>query len=109
MIAALAPRLLLLAWLAAAAGCSLLHGDYPDRQCQANADCFRAQGEWCERDAGVCRLAADDAGPSGDASAPPDAAPEADAAPMSDAAVDAGAIDGGPDASAASLEPEQRR
>ena len=46
---------------ALAGGCSLLHDDYPDKTCEGNSDCFRAQGEYCERDAGVCRVAPDGA------------------------------------------------
>lgn len=54
------PRPLALLLLAAlAGGCSLLHDDYPDKTCEGNSDCFRAQGEYCERDAGVCRVAPD--------------------------------------------------
>lgn len=45
-----------------AAGCSWLHDDYPDRTCEVNTDCFRAQGEVCDQDAGVC-VAGPDGGP----------------------------------------------
>jgi hypothetical protein len=48
---------------ALAGGCSLLHDDYPDKTCEGNSDCFRAQGEYCERDAGVCRVAPDGGAP----------------------------------------------
>ena len=35
-------------------GCSLFGDDPPDNTCSRQTDCFRAQGEHCEFDAGVC-------------------------------------------------------
>jgi hypothetical protein len=50
--------------LALAGGCSLLGGDdRPDRSCEDNNDCFRAQGETCDSETKTCVVEEDvDAG-----------------------------------------------
>lgn len=83
------PRPLALLLLAAlAGGCSLLHDDYPDKTCEGNSDCFRAQGEYCERDAGVCRVAPDGGAPevAGEAESVIDDVPDEQAAPVESSA-----------------------
>lgn len=48
---------LVLAALLGLGACTLFGGDAPpDRTCESDSDCFRAQGERCETDAGVCML-----------------------------------------------------
>ena len=37
-----------------AGACAVFDGDPPDNSCRSHNDCFRAQGERCEFDAGVC-------------------------------------------------------
>jgi hypothetical protein len=73
-------------WVIAAAtalafgACTLFDGDPPDNTCRRQTDCFRAQGEHCEFDAGVCMpidAAVIDAPPAIDA--PDIDAPEIDA------------------------------
>jgi hypothetical protein len=60
----LAASLVLLSSLAAGAigACALLDDPPPENRCSGDADCFRAQGEACNLDAGVCELRGD-AGP----------------------------------------------
>lgn len=36
------------------AACTVFDGDPPSNSCRRHDDCFRAQGERCEFDAGVC-------------------------------------------------------
>ena len=69
-------RWLLLIGLGAAGACTLFDEDPPDDTCTTDTDCFRAQGEVCNRDTNRCEQR-----PAGDAGL--------DAAPA-DAAVDAG-------------------
>lgn len=42
--------------------CALLDDPPPENRCTGDADCFRAQGESCNVDAGICELRGD-AGP----------------------------------------------
>ena len=37
-----------------AGACALFDGDPPSNTCRRHTDCFQAQGERCEFDAGVC-------------------------------------------------------
>ena len=73
--------------------CSYFVDDAPDRSCDFDNQCFRAQGEICDQGRGVC-FVPPDAGSRPDAdepdAAPPDAAPDAE---LPDAAPD-----GAPDA-----------
>ncbi|HJZ88033.1 MAG TPA: hypothetical protein VKN99_22825 [Polyangia bacterium] len=55
-------------------GCPLSHGDYPDRSCSKNEDCFRSQGEHCNLMTRQCEGAAIDAA----VDRTPDANPGAD-------------------------------
>ncbi len=66
------------------AGCSLFHDDYPDRSCNTDVDCFRAQGETCNLATRTCE-SAPDAAPRPDAPPTPDAAPAPDADTTPDA------------------------
>lgn len=55
--------------------CAVFGGDAPDRTCRNDRDCFRAQGERCETDAGECIVidaaAAASVSPGDPATAPP--------------------------------------
>ena len=68
-------------------GCAWFEDEPPDRSCEDNEDCFRAQGEVCDRARKTC-VQAPDAGA--------DAAEEPDAG--ADAAEDAADQDGAADA-----------
>jgi hypothetical protein len=80
--------------VALGAACSFYRNDFPDHACQANRDCFQAQGERCNLDLGLCEIPAD-AAPVPDARPKPDAAPVPDAGPDA-MPVDAAAIDAAP-------------
>jgi hypothetical protein len=55
--AAVAGALALLLGFGVVGGCTLFDGDPPpERACSGNDECFQAQGERCELDAGVCVL-----------------------------------------------------
>ncbi len=69
-----------------AGACAVFDGDPPGNTCRRNSDCFLAQGERCEFDAGVCMpidAAVIDAPP------PIDAPPEIDAPDIDAPEIDA--------------------
>lgn|GEM_PF-4278935 len=43
--------------LATLSGCFLFRNDLPDDSCESDQDCFRAQGEVCDVEAGQCIVA----------------------------------------------------
>jgi hypothetical protein len=63
------------------AGCGLLGDDYPDRHCEADRDCFQAQGEVCDLAQNLCVQ-----GTAADAAEPPIDSPVTIDAPVIDAA-----------------------
>ncbi len=40
--------------LALLGGCFLFHDDYPDKSCESDNDCFKAQGEVCNMQTKKC-------------------------------------------------------
>lgn len=56
-------RWLLVTMLAVAGvACTLFDDDPPDESCEADADCFRAQGETCNQSTKQCEVRMVDAG-----------------------------------------------
>lgn len=53
---------LALAAFGGAGACTLFDEDPPDDSCKVDSDCFRAQGELCNRDTNRCEVKMTDAG-----------------------------------------------